>query len=447
VAKLVQWFVAAAGKIFDPNAAKRVENAAEVIRTRLAQQREDFNFAQCVQDLGLFAEERRQVAMAVYRSLYERAWRRNVLSENDQKTLQWASIRLELQEPDRERAETEACRQAFASVLAVVRTDGVVDTANLDRLDHIAVRTGMTSSTLVKSTFSAEAGEVLRRMFAHTIRDSSIDIAGWQTLIFTAERLGIDLPALQNVLRQPVEQFAESLLAEAKEDGRLSQSQKQTLQWLVQNICDRKRFIDYLNIELARLDAITTIREGRLPSLAVTHVGLKAGELVHFASTATYTKTYQSKSGARESSYRGRLLITDHRLLFSADAHGLDVHHRKVLEIHPARRGFKLNSAAGGSGHWLVDDDTGHVALIYDTAVRLANQSIVARNHEADRRRIPREVRQRVFQRDGGRCVECGSSSYLEFDHVIPVAKGGGNSDQNVQLLCRACNGKKSDRI
>jgi 5-methylcytosine-specific restriction endonuclease McrA len=35
----------------------------------------------------------------------------------------------------------------------------------------------------------------------------------------------------------------------------------------------------------------------------------------------------------------------------------------------------------------------------------------------------------------------------LEFDHVIPHAKGGSNTDNNIQLLCRGCNLKKSDRI
>jgi 5-methylcytosine-specific restriction endonuclease McrA len=43
--------------------------------------------------------------------------------------------------------------------------------------------------------------------------------------------------------------------------------------------------------------------------------------------------------------------------------------------------------------------------------------------------------------------VECGAGAYLEFDHIIPVAKGGGNTVANIQILCRGCNGRKSDRI
>jgi len=60
---------------------------------------------------------------------------------------------------------------------------------------------------------------------------------------------------------------------------------------------------------------------------------------------------------------------------------------------------------------------------------------------------IPEDVKLLVWARDGGCCVRCGSKQELHFDHIIPVAKGGGNSEANIQILCQMCNLKKSDRI
>ncbi|MBU4140690.1 MAG: HNH endonuclease, partial [Candidatus Omnitrophica bacterium] len=52
-----------------------------------------------------------------------------------------------------------------------------------------------------------------------------------------------------------------------------------------------------------------------------------------------------------------------------------------------------------------------------------------------------------VWRRDGGKCVKCGSRENLEFDHIIPVVKGGSNTARNVELLCEKCNREKKDKI
>jgi hypothetical protein len=60
---------------------------------------------------------------------------------------------------------------------------------------------------------------------------------------------------------------------------------------------------------------------------------------------------------------------------------------------------------------------------------------------------IPSEIRRMVFERDGGRCVECDSNFDLQYDHVLPVALGGATTAQNLQLLCADCNQRKSDSL
>jgi len=57
---------------------------------------------------------------------------------------------------------------------------------------------------------------------------------------------------------------------------------------------------------------------------------------------------------------------------------------------------------------------------------------------------IPDDVKQFVWIRDQGRCVHCGSSTELQFDHVIPVSMGGSSDPANLQILCGPCNRRKS---
>jgi 5-methylcytosine-specific restriction endonuclease McrA len=63
------------------------------------------------------------------------------------------------------------------------------------------------------------------------------------------------------------------------------------------------------------------------------------------------------------------------------------------------------------------------------------------------RESIPRNVKKEVWNRDDRKCVKCGSQKNLEFDHIIPVSKGGSNTARNVQILCKKCNREKSNNI
>jgi hypothetical protein len=60
---------------------------------------------------------------------------------------------------------------------------------------------------------------------------------------------------------------------------------------------------------------------------------------------------------------------------------------------------------------------------------------------------IPDDVKMFVWRRDSGRCVRCGSQERIEFDHIIPLEKGGSNTARNLQILCERCNREKGTSI
>lgn len=58
-------------------------------------------------------------------------------------------------------------------------------------------------------------------------------------------------------------------------------------------------------------------------------------------------------------------------------------------------------------------------------------------------RYIKNETKTKVLIRDNHKCQSCDSTKNLEFDHIIPVSKGGSSEADNLQLLCRSCNRSK----
>lgn len=56
-------------------------------------------------------------------------------------------------------------------------------------------------------------------------------------------------------------------------------------------------------------------------------------------------------------------------------------------------------------------------------------------------------LRAACFERDGFRCRRCGHSpdqgAILQADHIVPRSKHGKDALENLQTLCRDCNGGK----
>jgi 5-methylcytosine-specific restriction endonuclease McrA len=108
---------------------------------------------------------------------------------------------------------------------------------------------------------------------------------------------------------------------------------------------------------------------------------------------------------------------------------------------------------------------SGHIATVLDRALdalieRLEKRKLAATQKPRAARTYPRAarnvsaphtipagVKRAVRARDGGRCTyvagpgrRCPERSRLEYEHVIPVARGGESTVGNIRLLCRAHN-------
>ena len=69
-------------------------------------------------------------------------------------------------------------------------------------------------------------------------------------------------------------------------------------------------------------------------------------------------------------------------------------------------------------------------------------------------RHIAAHVRREVWRRDGHRCTfigpdgdRCAARSFLELDHILPIARGGQSSVDNLRVRCRAHNQHEAERM
>ncbi|WP_298962436.1 HNH endonuclease [uncultured Methylobacterium sp.] len=61
---------------------------------------------------------------------------------------------------------------------------------------------------------------------------------------------------------------------------------------------------------------------------------------------------------------------------------------------------------------------------------------------------IPATLREAVLTRDDHTCVYCGVTDCpLEMDHVIPVSRGGLNTEHNLVASCGPCNRAKGAKL
>jgi Holliday junction DNA helicase RuvB subunit len=94
-----------------------------------------------------------------------------------------------------------------------------------------------------------------------------------------------------------------------------------------------------------------------------------------------------------------------------------------------------------------IKSDEPLTADVVEKALKILPQTTDKSATNEARQTIPSEVRREVWRRDGGKCVKCGSREKLEYDHIIPVSKGGSNTARNIELLCENCNRMKRDSI
>ncbi|GGK84755.1 hypothetical protein GCM10009067_41150 [Haloarcula sebkhae] len=73
----------------------------------------------------------------------------------------------------------------------------------------------------------------------------------------------------------------------------------------------------------------------------------------------------------------------------------------------------------------------------YDEDAEAAVEKEWSRRSQAEK--VSAATRERIIERDGNECLRCGGTENLSPHHIIPVAVGGENTDENLATLCKTC--------
>ena len=245
---------------------------------------------------------------------------------------------------------------------------------------------------------------------------------------------------------QPIHNFLHFTLANIIADHIVSKDEED----LINDLCDYfkpdQNVISEIKTTIQRVNNIAKIKKGDVHPIQTDEIVTKNSELIYLHQRNVLFTVWRKNSNKSER-YWGDLFITSERIIYKSDK-PKNILISNIISYESNKNYIFITSkTANNSGEFDVGKDADLVEAYIEQSVKRFHRQIDLRQSTNNTRHITQEIRNTVWQRCNGRCVECSSTSYLEFDHIIPFSKGGSNSENNIQLLCRACNLSKSDRI
>ncbi len=264
----------------------------------------------------------------------------------------------------------------------------------------------------------------------------------WEALWASLRYQRIDAAAAHAALQPAALQYVERRVAFAFADGQITAEEFDEVEYAVTELGLRGPLIDELRSRMTRGRALSRLREGDLPAIATPGLHLDAEELVYLDVDATHIR--ELARGPKHTD--GRLIVSTKKLRFVGTGAGVELPWSRIVSVAAEYDTVVVAATSARGGATFAVTDPEYLAAALEGALRIAKRLVLAPG-QRDSRSIPQEVKAEVWQRDGGRCVECGDSHYLEFDHVIPLSRGGATSAANLQILCRGCNRTKGANI
>lgn len=241
-----------------------------------------------------------------------------------------------------------------------------------------------------------------------------------------------------------IEQFLRLMLANIISDNIVTDLEEESINSVCKFLNPSLNLKNEIESTLKRIKDIQLVKSGHVSPLENPKIITKTSEIVwHCEPNIRLIRQVRGK----HISHNGDFFVTSDRLVFKSYDYPVEIPLKNILDIDSDASSLSLVGKSNKTSCEFRLYQGEMLGAYVEQALNKYHRKIDFSSHSKKSRSIPQTVRQEVWLRDQGQCIECYATDYLEYDHIIPFSKGGSNSTNNIQLLCRKCNLKKSDRI
>lgn len=403
----------------------------------------NFELKRLFEEINAPYDRIRKACIDVYRRCATKALDDFIITKNERRVLHTLQEKLSVSPEAAARIEENIKEKMYDQELSVRLHDEVLTKKEAFELKEIRKLLGLTDSQVREAT-NASALDGYRILFSRFARDGLVSTADLKQLEDLRKATGMTAAEAARLSEDDALTLYRRTVAMVCQDGVVTDEEQRVIDGLEHLLQLRKSLTAPFRSQVDKTRKLDLIRKGKLP--IVKHdqqLHLKSSELCHWHHPCKHA--YKTRTRAIE--LAGNLVVTSRRVIFYASERSFDFSAKKIVNIQLRSDAVQLTlSTTRGQGTYYTENPE-ILEAILEALVRRYNYTIAEKLDKAKSRHIPDNVKVIVWQRDGAKCVRCGATEYLEYDHIIPFSKGGSNSEMNIQLLCRKCNLAKGGEL
>jgi 5-methylcytosine-specific restriction endonuclease McrA len=398
------------------------------------------NFHRLIDEYGVPEEVARETAANLYAAYCKGALADAQVTERERRQLD--SLRRALAIPPEVAAAIEArlTDEVYRRATSTALADGIITREEAEELQRLRNQLGL-SAQRASAIAGAPARDAYLALFKRVVCEGRMTPEELAELQQYREALGISRDEANDIVREDAMRLYRQWFYNIIQDGEVTPEEEQGLCWLKNEFGLHSLDTKVYEAQLEEVKRLARYRAGHLPTVRTGRL-LEGGEICHWQGPCCFR--WETATQIKEA--QGELVVTSKQMVFLSPTKSFRVLPSRIIDIEVYGDAVVIRSTSKGTGTYFVSEPRTLEAILVGL-VRRHKYQLSAKYSSEISRHIPDSVRREVWQRDGGRCVRCGATDYLEFDHIIPYSKGGANTAANIQVLCRRCNIQKGDRI